>query len=53
MFKVSEDVLKAVLNYLATKPYMEVKGMVEAIQQSEKIESAVKEAVQKVERYDE
>jgi len=40
-YKIKEEVLQAVLNYLATKPYSEVFQLVTALQSSEKIEKKV------------
>ena len=38
MFKISEDLAKAILNYLATKPYLEVWQLIQELQKVEKIE---------------
>ena len=36
MFKISEDLAKAILNYLASKPYMEVWQIIIELQKLEK-----------------
>lgn len=43
MYKVKEKVLNKILNYLAGKPYLEVRDLIAEIQQSEKIEEEKKE----------
>ena len=37
-YKIKEDVLKAILSYLAAKPFSEVANLIGALQSSEKIE---------------
>jgi hypothetical protein len=45
-FKVKEDVLKAVLQYLSTRPYSEVVRIMEALQLSERIEPLTSDEAQ-------
>ncbi len=42
-FKITEDVLKSLLQYLASRPYSEVAGIISALQKSEKIENTTGE----------
>jgi len=37
-YKIKEEVLKSVLGYLASRPYLEVAKLIEVLQSSEKIE---------------
>ena len=38
MFKIKEELLQAILNYLATQPYANVVGLITDIQKVEKVE---------------
>jgi len=38
MYKISQEQLQALANYLASKPYAEVVGLIELISKLEKIE---------------
>ena len=42
MYKISPEVVQALLNYLATKPFAEVHQAIAAIQSLEKIEEETK-----------
>jgi len=42
-YKITEEVLKGCLQYLASKPYAEVAPLIQALQKSEKIEEKTKE----------
>jgi hypothetical protein len=42
-YKINEQLVNAVLNYLATRPYVEVFQLVEALKKVEKIEEKVEE----------
>jgi len=41
MYKISKQVLEAVLRYLATKPYAEVAQLMSVLQKSEEIKEGV------------
>jgi len=43
MYKITEDILQATLNYLTTKPHREVVVLIGALQRLEKDERAVAE----------
>jgi len=43
MFKVSKEVLEAVLRYLATRPFAEVNQLIGVLQQSEEIKEEKKD----------
>lgn len=38
MYKINQDQLQAIANYLASKPYSEVAGLIQMISQLEKLE---------------
>jgi hypothetical protein len=43
MYQLSEETLNAVLQYLGSKPYTEVAGLIAAIQKAEKVEEKKKD----------
>ncbi len=43
MYKIKEEVLQAVLNYLAKQPYAETFQLIAGLQQVEKVEEPKKE----------
>ncbi len=43
MFKIKEDLLQAVVNYLAKRPYEESYRLIMALQQLEKVDDTVKQ----------
>jgi len=42
-YKITEDILKATLSYLASKPFAEVAQLIQSLQSSEKIEDKTKQ----------
>ncbi len=47
MYKVKEEVIQAILGYLAKKPYQETFQLIAALQQIEKVEEEKKEPIKK------
>lgn len=43
MFTIKKETLEKVLNYLATKPFMEVAGMIQELQQAKPVEEKKEE----------
>lgn len=41
-YLIDENILQATLNYLASKPYNEVVGLLNELQKCEKLESTIK-----------
>ena len=44
MYKASEKLINAILNYLGTKPFVEVSGLIAELQRVEKIQELPKKA---------
>ncbi len=42
-YKIKEEVLEKVLNYLASKPFIEVHALISELQKVEKIEEKIEE----------